>query len=128
MLAQVADALALVGLGLADLADVGGHLADLLLVDAAHDDAGRLRRLELDALGCLDADGVAEAEGELEVAGALGSGAVADADDLELLDEALASRPDHVGDERAGEAVLGAVLALVVRPLDEERRRPPGGR
>ena len=40
-LALVADALALVGLGLADGADVGGDLADDLLVDAVDDDLGR---------------------------------------------------------------------------------------
>src|SRR4051794_21897834 len=39
-LALVADTLALVRLRLADLADVGGGLADLLLVDAGHDEAG----------------------------------------------------------------------------------------
>src|SRR6476661_6991146 len=38
-LVGVADALALVRLGLADLADVGGHLADELLVEALHRDA-----------------------------------------------------------------------------------------
>ena len=41
VLPEVPDALALVGLGLADLADVGGHLADGLLVDAPNDDAVR---------------------------------------------------------------------------------------
>src|SRR5690348_2892121 len=45
-LVGVADALALVGLGLADLADVGGDLADELLVGAPHRDAGRRRHLE----------------------------------------------------------------------------------
>jgi hypothetical protein len=43
LLAEIAHALALVRLGLADGTDVGGHLADHFLVDAAHDDAG-LRR------------------------------------------------------------------------------------
>src|SRR5262245_40318622 len=37
VLVAVADALALVGLGRAALADVGGDLADQLLVDPAHD-------------------------------------------------------------------------------------------
>src|SRR4249920_183872 len=50
-LAGVADALALVRLGLADLADVGGHLADELLVDARHHDAVRRGHLEGDAVG-----------------------------------------------------------------------------
>ena len=43
------------------------------------------RHLERDALGRVDLHRVAEAEGELERGGALGGGAVADADDLELL-------------------------------------------
>ena len=34
VLADVADALALVGLGRPDVADLGGHLADQFLVDA----------------------------------------------------------------------------------------------
>src|SRR4249919_3320230 len=45
-LAGVTDALALVRLGLADLANVGRDLTDELLVVAAHDDARRLRDLE----------------------------------------------------------------------------------
>ena len=43
------DALALVGLGRTEFADLGGDLADLLLVDAADHDLGRLRRRDGDA-------------------------------------------------------------------------------
>ena len=43
VLALVADALALVRLGRAHLADLGGDLADLLLVDALDDDLRRRR-------------------------------------------------------------------------------------
>src|SRR5947209_2887983 len=50
VLALVADPLALVGLGLALLADVGGDLPDLLLGGALDDDAGRLGHLELDSV------------------------------------------------------------------------------
>src|SRR6476660_9500314 len=57
-LVGVADALALVRLGLADLADVGCHLTDELLVDAGHDDAVRRRDLERHALGRVDGHGV----------------------------------------------------------------------
>src|SRR5437660_12528662 len=88
-LVDVADALALVGLGLADLADVGGHLADELLVEAPHRDAGGSRHLELHALGRIDPDRVREAELQVDAARARGRGAVTDADDLELLGEAL---------------------------------------
>src|SRR5690348_8194953 len=52
-LADVPDALALVRLGLAELADVGGDLADELLVEATHDDARRLRHLERNTFGRL---------------------------------------------------------------------------
>src|SRR6478735_6593300 len=51
LLAEVAHALALVRLGLAHGADVGGHLTDDFLVDAADDDARRRRALEGDPLG-----------------------------------------------------------------------------
>ena len=71
---------------------------------------------EGDALGGLDDDRVGEAEGELEVV-ALGRDAVADADDLELLGVALGDADDHVGDERAGQAVQRAAA----------RARRPGG-
>src|SRR5215203_342877 len=77
VLVAVAHALALVGLGLAQLADVGGHLADELLVDALDRDVRRRGDLELDAVGGLDVDGVAVPERELEVL-ALRRGAVAD--------------------------------------------------
>ena len=60
--------------------------------------------------------------------GALGLGAVADADDLELLAEAVGDADDHVVDEAAGEAVEGAVVALVVGPGDEQLRRRPAAR
>src|SRR5690606_15489712 len=63
-LTGVADALALVRLGLADAADVRRHLADDLLVDARHDHLRGDRDLERDALGRLDEHRVAEAEAE----------------------------------------------------------------
>ena len=125
---QVAHALALVGLGLADRPDVGGDLADHLLVDALHHDAGRRRHLEGDAVGGVDLHRVAEAERQLEASLPWQRGAVADADDLELLAEAVGDADDHVVDQRADQAVQGPVLALVVGPLDEELGRRPGGR
>ena len=65
---------------------------------------------------------MAETERQLEGGVALGGRAVTDADDLELLDEALAHTDDHVVDERAHEAVHRTVLTLVVRALDEQLR------
>src|SRR5688500_3454951 len=120
VLAGVADTLALVRLRLADLADVRGDLADLLLVDAAHDEAGRGLDLERDALGRLHRHRVAEPERELQAA-ALGDDAVADAHDLQRLLVALGDAGDHVGDERTGQAVAGPALPLVVRTGHDER-------
>src|SRR5688500_1468534 len=50
-LAGVADALALVRLGLAGRAHLGGDLADQLLVDAHDREAGRVLELEADPVG-----------------------------------------------------------------------------
>src|SRR5262249_21365817 len=79
------------------------------------------RALEGDAVGRIDLHRVAVAEGELERGRALRGGAVADADDLELLGEALGHPDDHVVDQRAGEAVQGPRLPLVAGPLAHER-------
>src|ERR1700747_2720950 len=65
-LAGVADALALVRLGLSRFADVGGDLPDQLLVEAAHDDAGRLRYLEGDPGGRLHVHRVREPHRDLD--------------------------------------------------------------
>jgi hypothetical protein len=99
------------------LADVGRDLADDLLVVALDDHAGRLGHLELDARRRLDVDRVRVAERELEVA-ALERGAVADALQLQALLEALGDALDHVGHERARQAVQAPVLAAVGRARD----------
>src|SRR5215831_7698859 len=75
VLAGVLHALALVGLGLAEAANLGRHLADLLAVDAGDHDLGRLRRR--DRVHHV----VAVAERDLQVL-ALHGGAIADAGDL----------------------------------------------
>src|SRR6266511_3226338 len=120
VLVDVADALALVRLGLADLADVGRHLTDELLVGAPDDDAGRDGHLEGDPLGRLDRHRVRVADLELELRRPLGLHPVPDADDLELLDVALGYADHHVVDQRPGEPVQRAVLALVVGARDRE--------
>src|SRR6266550_1601385 len=125
-LAGVADALALVGLGLADLADVGRHLADELLVGPPDGDTGGARDLEGDPVGGVDVDGVRETEGQLDLVGPLGGGPVADADDLELPREPVGHPDHHVVDQRPGEAVEGAVLPLVGRPGDDQLVAFPG--
>src|SRR5690606_38824319 len=66
-LARVAHALALVRLGLADLADVRCDLADLLLVDPADRELCRALDREADPLGGGHRHRVAEAECELQV-------------------------------------------------------------
>src|SRR5690242_405563 len=83
-LAGVPDALALVRLGLAQLADVRGDLADLLLVDPAHREPRGAVDGERDAVRRVDLDRVAEPERELDAL-PLRLDAVADADDLQAL-------------------------------------------
>src|SRR4051812_23632888 len=119
VLVRVPDALALVRLGRAHLADPRGDLADDLLGVALHDDLGRDGNLELDALRRLDRDRVRVADLKLDVA-ALERGAVADALDLEALRVALGHALDHVEDQRTREAVERAVLAAVRRPGHEQ--------
>src|SRR5690606_1159637 len=117
LLARVADALAVVGVGRPEGADVRRHLADGLLVDAADLDLRGLRRGQGDALEGLDHDGVREAEAQLEVL-ALHLAAEADAVDLQVAGVTLRHADDGVLDQRAGEAVLGALLAGVALPRD----------
>src|SRR5271155_310316 len=119
VLALVADALALVGLRRALLADDGGHLADGLLGDPPHDDARRLGHLELDAIRCGNRHRVRVADRQLEVL-ALELRAVADALDLETLLVARGHALDHVGNERAGESVQGTMLAAIGGPGDDD--------
>src|SRR5262245_27365019 len=78
VLALVPDALALVRLGRAHLADLGGRLADHLLVRSLHGDLRRGRHLERDAGPLLDRDGMRVADVELEV-GPFERRAIADA-------------------------------------------------
>src|SRR3712207_374075 len=120
LLAGVPDALALVGLGLAQLADVGCDLTDELLVDALDREAGGVLHREGDAFGCVERDRVGVAELELQLRRALGEHAVADADDLEALLVALGHPDHHVVDQRAGQPVQGPAEPLVVGALDVE--------
>src|SRR5437667_12669379 len=81
VLACVLDALALVGLGRPERADLGRDLSDFLAVDAGHHDFGRPRRHDGDAVGDRIGDVVAEPERELQVL-ALHRRTIADAIDL----------------------------------------------
>src|SRR6185295_18487888 len=125
LLARVADALALVGLGLARRADGRGDLADQLLVDADDRQAGRALDLEADALGRVDLDRVAVAQVQLELA-AVERGAIADARDLEALPIAVADPDHHVIDEGPREAVELLVGLLLGRAGDHDGGRLAG--
>src|SRR5262249_14818801 len=119
VLALVADALALVRLGRAHLADLRGRLGVPLPVRSLYGDLRRSRHLERDAGARLDRDGVGIADVELEV-GALERRAVANALDLELLLEALGDALDHVRDQRARQAVQRTILPALGRPRDRD--------
>src|SRR5215467_1898355 len=82
VLARVFDALALVGFGRTEGADLGRDLADLLFVDAGHDDFHRPRRRDRDAFGDRIDDVVAVPERDLQIL-ALYRRTVADAGDFE---------------------------------------------
>src|SRR3546814_298935 len=88
VLATVLDALALVGLRLAPATDLGGELADRLLVDPADFDRGLVGSLHLEPFGHVEFDIVAVAELKLELL-ALRLRAIADAGDLQGLRKAL---------------------------------------
>src|SRR5258705_6882112 len=127
-LAGVTDALALVGLGLADLADVGRHLADQLLVGPPDRDSGGARDLERDPVGGVHLDGMGEAEGQLQLGGPLGRAPVADPDDLEVAGEPVRHPDHHVVDQRAGEPVERPVLPGGRRAGDDQLVALPGDR
>src|SRR5438094_560710 len=99
ILTAVLDTLALVRLGLAPTADLGGDLANLLLVDAADLDRILVGSLHVDPVGQLVIDVVAVTELQAQAA-ALGLGAVADASDLEHLGEAVGDAGDEILHER----------------------------
>src|SRR5687768_9714031 len=120
VLAAVLDALALVRLGLAPLAYLGGELADGLLVDAADVDRGLVGRLHVQAFRNVEIDIVAVAELKLELV-ALRVRAVADAGDLEGLGEALGHALHQVRDQGALHAPEGARRLGGVRRLDHDR-------
>src|ERR1700745_760850 len=118
-LARIAHALALVRLRRPEFPDLGRDLADLLLIDARHQDLGGLRTLHLDSLRNGIGDVVAIAKLELEV-GALHRGSIADARDLESLGAALGHAGDKIGHKCPRHAPHGARLLSVLahRNLD----------
>src|SRR5690606_7559474 len=118
LLVGVPDSLALVRLGLAQLANVGRDLTDTLLVDALDRELRRRLHREGHAVGRLERHRVAEAQVELQRRRPLRGYAVTHAHDLELLLEALRDAGHHVGDQGPGQTVQRLALPLVVGPLD----------
>src|SRR5688572_19238660 len=119
LLVGIAHALALVRLRAAVGAHLGGHLPDLLPVHALDHDLGLGRRLDLDAFRHRVGHRVREAEREIELV-ALALGAVADADQLQLLLEALGDAVDHVRDQRPQRAGHRVGMPRIARRLELE--------
>src|ERR1051325_1442114 len=115
---RVLDALALVGIGLAEAADLGRNLSDFLLVDAGDGDVTGLGvDGDVDPFRNREADRMRVAELEHDLA-PFDLGAIADADDVELALEAFAHALDVVRHERAHQAVERAGLSFFVSPLE----------
>ena len=117
MLVIVLDALALVRLGRTLRAHFCCKLADLFLVDTLDNDLVRVRDIDLDVRVLGHGDRVREAQVHDQVLTFL-HGSVADAVDRERLAEALGHADDHVVDQRAGQAVQGAVQFVIARAGD----------
>src|SRR5690349_2158379 len=115
LLAGVTHALALIRVGLAELANFRGDLADLLLVDSLHDEPGRGFHPQRDPVRRDDRHRVAVAERELHPA-ALGLDPVTDPDDLQGLAVSLGHAGHHVGNQGAREPVQRADRAVVAGP------------
>src|SRR5690606_25686983 len=120
LLAGVTHALALVRLGLAELANLRGGLSDRLLVDAHDAELGRTVGGEGDAFGGVEHYRVGAAELALLLGRALRQDAVTDAHDLELLLVTLGHADHPVVDQGAGQAVQRASFTLVVGALHLE--------
>src|SRR5262245_5262332 len=116
-LAVIANALALVRLRRAEIADVGRDLADSLFADAAHDDHRRAFALNLDAFRHRELDLVRVAERHDESLAAH-FGLVTHTADLELLLETLGDALHAVRDQRPRQAVQRLVLRRLARARD----------
>src|SRR5579862_2495745 len=116
LLAGIADALILVGIRLAQRANVRRHLAHHLLVVAAQHQVGLLIDLEVHAIRQQDFDGmrVAQREGghlSLDV------GAVADAHDVQFLGEPGGNTLHGVAGQGPRQAVQRAVLIAIAHDI-----------
>src|SRR5690606_22026901 len=119
-LAQVAHALALVGLRRADPANPRSDLANQLLVDPLDTDPGRGLEHKSDPLRRVDPHRVGEAERQHEGL-ALKLRAVPHAVDLQVLAVPLGDAVHHICHQRPRQSVQRAELALVRRPAHQQR-------
>src|SRR5207237_1820982 len=111
---RIADALLLVGVRLAERADVGRHLPHELPVYAGHGEVRLLVDRHVDPAGDVEHHGMRVAEREVHLL-AFHFGAVPDADDVEVLAEALRHAADGICDEAAREAVELAELGICTK-------------
>src|SRR5664279_1963159 len=101
----------------ADAANLGGRLADLLLVDSGHDDVCDVLGLRVrgdvhrDAVGHRERDLMREADAENDVL-PLDLGLEADADEVDLPLEAVGHADDGVLEKRAVQPVESLVFLL----------------
>src|SRR5579864_6770147 len=126
-LALVANAFALVRLRRSNVANLGRHLPDALLVRSADRNLVGSFDGDADPLRRLDDDRMREPELQRQLL-ALHLRAVADAHDFEVARVALGHAVDHVGDQRAGESVQLARALLVVGPRDRHGLAVDGDR
>src|SRR5262245_20091115 len=115
-LARVADALLLVGIRLAQRADVGRDLPHELPIDARHRHVRLLVDRDVDPVRDVEHDRMRVAQREVHLL-ALHFRAVADADDVEILAEAVGDALDRVGHEAARQAVELAELGVLAQRL-----------
>ena len=115
MLVFVLDALAQIGFGGTNGADIGGKIADNLLVGALHHDLGLNGALEGDAFGGVQDHGVREADvdGQHVV---VHLGAITGAHQLQGLLEAFGHTVHHVGHQRAVQTVHGLMGLGIAGP------------
>src|SRR5687768_9643917 len=119
LLACVLDALALVRLGWTKAANLSGNLSNDFLVRAFDKYLRRQRSLERDPLRRLVLDRMRVSKSELQSVRTR-LRLVSDADDVELLREALRHAFHHVGDERARETMKRLVLRIITRAIDRD--------
>src|SRR5579871_3298110 len=119
LLAGVADALVLVGVGLAERAHIGSNLAYLLPVNAGDGDMCLLRvNRDLNASRQRKLDRVRVAKRKDDSVLALHLDAVTDADNVQLLGPAGGNTLNCIEDQRAGEAMKRSLLVVLALSND----------